>query len=155
MKDILKLLLQEEKDLQFTSFNDVDAWEIGSRLVSMSRSKELPITIDITRGEQQVFHFSLKGTSADNDTWIKRKARLVNRFGHSSYYIGQVLKNLEKNIEEVFLIKESRYAPHGGSFPIIIKNTGVVGTITVSGLAQEEDHRIVVQAIRNYLGKEK
>lgn len=31
------------------------------------------------------------------------------------------------------------------------KGTGLVGTITVSGLAQEEDHRLVVETIRTYL----
>jgi uncharacterized protein (UPF0303 family) len=34
-------------------------------------------------------------------------------------------------------VDEKDYATHGGSFPLTIKNVGVVGTITVSGLAQE------------------
>ena len=91
----------------------------------------------------------------DNDEWIKRKMRTVYRFGHSSFYIGQRLKNKGKNIEEAYLIPESEYSPHGGCFPVIVKNTGLVGTITVSGLAQEEDHQMVVQAIREYLAQVK
>jgi uncharacterized protein (UPF0303 family) len=155
MNEILKLLLQEEQELQFTSFNESDAWEIGSQIVAQSMEQKLPIAVDITRGDHQVFHASLHGSSADNDEWIKRKVRLVYRFGHSSFYIGQYLKSIGKSIEEAYLLDESIYAPHGGCFPIIIKETGVIGTITVSGLAQDEDHRIVVQAIRDYLGKEK
>jgi len=31
----------------------------------------------------------------------------------------------------------------------------MVGTITVSGLSQEEDHKMVVQAIRDYVAQEK
>jgi uncharacterized protein (UPF0303 family) len=58
-------------------------------------------------------------------------------------------------LEEAYQISESHYAAHGGCFPIIVKGTGMVGTITVSGLAQEEDHKLVVQAIREYLTKEK
>ena len=69
----------------------------------------------------------------------------------NSYYVGQLLKSQGKNIEEVFLLSESEYAPHGGCFPIIIKGTGVVGTITVSGLLQEDDHKVVVQALKTYL----
>lgn len=155
MEDILKQLLQDEQELEFVNFNETTAWEIGSQLVNRSISKKLPVTIDITRGEHQLFHASLPGTSSDNDEWIKRKVRLVYRFGHSSFYMGQLLKSKGKRIEEVYLISESDYAPHGGCFPIIIKGTGIVGTITVSGLPQEEDHKLVVQTIRDFLAQEK
>ena len=155
MDNILEQLLQEEHELQFVSFNESTAWQIGRQLVERAKKEGLPVTIDITRGSHQLFHASLQGTSADNDEWVKRKVRLVYRFGHSSFYIGQLLKSKGKRLEEAYLISESEYAPHGGCFPIIVKNTGMVGTITVSGLPQEEDHKLVVQAIRDYLAQEK
>jgi uncharacterized protein (UPF0303 family) len=154
MDNILEQLLQEEQELQFVSFDESTAWEIGCLLVERAQKEQLCITIDITRGSHQIFHASLPGTSADNDAWIKRKVRLVYRFGHSSFYMGQRLKNRGKSIEEAYLIPESKYAPHGGCFPVIVKNTGMVGTITVSGLPQEEDHKLVVRAIRDYLAQE-
>jgi len=155
MDDVLSQLLQLEQELQFVKFNETTAWQIGSQLVEHGRKEELPITIDIMRGTHQLFHASLPGTSADNDEWVKRKVRLVYRFGHSSFYMGQLLKNKGKSIEQSYLVSESEYAPHGGCFPIIVKETGIVGTITVSGLPQEEDHKLVVDAIRNYLAEEK
>jgi len=154
MDDILKQLLHEEQELQFTNFNEDTAWQIGSQLVERSSSRDLPVAIDITRGDHQLFHASLRGTSADNDDWIKRKVRLVYRFGHSSFYIGQLLRSKGKRLEEAYLLSESVYAPHGGCFPIIVRDTGVVGTITVSGLSQEDDHKLVVQAIRDFLTQE-
>jgi uncharacterized protein (UPF0303 family) len=153
MEEILKKLLQEELELQFAKFNETTAWKIGSQLVEQAMQNELPVTIDISRGEHQLFHASLPGTTVDNDEWIKRKVRLVYRFGHSSYYMGQLLKNKGKQIEEAYLLPESLYAPHGGCFPIIVKGTGMIGTITVSGLAQKDDHELVAQAIRDYLAK--
>src|SRR5215211_611992 len=155
MDEIMKQLLQEEQELQFTKFNEEVAWKLGSQLVEQAGSKNLPVTIDIMRGTHQLFHASLPGTSPDNDEWVKRKARLVYRFGHSSFYMGQLLKSKGKTIEQSYLVSESEYAPHGGCFPIIMKDTGIVGTITVSGLPQEEDHKLVVQAIRHYLAQEK
>ena len=155
MDDILKQLLQEEQELQFTSFNEDIAWNIGSQLVQHAFNQSLPVTIDITRGNHQLFHASLRGTSPDNDEWVKRKIRTVYRFSHSSFYMGQLLKSKGKSIEEAYLLSESEYAAHGGCFPVIIKDTGVVGTITVSGLPQEEDHKLVVRAIREYLAQEK
>jgi uncharacterized protein (UPF0303 family) len=154
MDDILKQLLQEEQELQFTQFNEEDAWKLGSQFVERARNRNLPVTINITRGIHQLFHAALRGTSPDNDEWVKRKVRLVYRFGHSSFYIGQLLKSKGKRIEESYLVRESEYAPHGGCFPIFVKGTGLVGTITVSGLPQEEDHKLVVDTIREYLTQE-
>jgi len=155
MDDILNQLLQEEQELQFTKFNEDVAWKLGSQLVERARSKNLPVTIDITRGTHQLFHASLRGTSPDNDEWIKRKVRLVYRFGHSSFYMGQLLKSKSKTIEQAYLVSESEYGPHGGCFPILVKETGIVGTVTVSGLPQEEDHKLVVDTLRDFLSQEK
>jgi uncharacterized protein (UPF0303 family) len=155
MEDILNNLLQQEQELQFTKFNEVTAWQLGTQMVERAMHDNLPITIDITRGQQQLFHASMPGTAADNDEWVKRKVRLVNRFGHSSFYMGQMLKHKGKTIEQSYLIPESEFAAHGGCFPIIVKGTGMVGTVTVSGLPQEEDHKLVVESIRAFIAKEK
>ena len=151
MKKILEELLLQEEKYQFASFNEDMAWEVGCWLVDYAKENNLPITIDIRRGEQQLFHASRPGTSADNDGWVERKVRLVNRYGHSSFYLGQLLKQAGKSIEEMFLLPESDYAPHGGCFPIIVRGTGMVGTITVSGLPQEEDHKTVIQALKHFV----
>ena len=155
MDDLLKQLLQQEQELQFTRFNETTAWQLGTQMVEYAMRENLPITIDIAHGQQQLFHYSMPGTAADNDEWVKRKVRLVNRFGHSSFYMGQMLKHKSKTIEQSYLIPESEFAAHGGCFPIIVKGTGMVGTITVSGLQQEEDHKLVVESIRAFLAKEK
>lgn len=151
MDEMLQQLLQEEQELQFVSFSEETAWEVGNALIDCAMRENLSITVDITRGDHQLFHASRPGTSADNDEWIKRKARIVSRFGHSSFYLGQLLKSRGKRLEDIYLIPEETYAPHGGCFPILIKGTGMIGTITVSGLPQEDDHRLVVDTIREYL----
>jgi len=155
MDTILKQLLDEEMELQFSEFNEETAWQIGIQMVEHGIKARLPIAIDITMGTRQLFHASLKGASADNDEWVKRKVRLVYRFGHSSFYMGQLLKSKGKSIEQAFLLSESEYAAHGGCFPVIVKGTGMIGTITVSGLPQEDDHKLVVESIREFLAKEK
>src|SRR5215212_1819095 len=127
MDDILEHLLQEEQELQFTSFNEATAWQIGCQLVERARKEGLSVTVDITRGSHQLFHASLSGTSADNDEWIKRKARLVCRFGHSSFYLWQLLKRNGNRLEEAYLISQAEYAAHGGWFPIVVEGTGMVG----------------------------
>lgn len=154
MEELLKNLLQEEQELQFSHFNAATAWQLGCQMVERAMREKLPVTIDIQKGEQQLFHYSMPGTSADNDEWVRRKVRLVKRFGHSSYYMGQLLKHKGKSIGESYLISESEFAAHGGCFPILIKDTGMIGTVTVSGLPQEDDHQLVVQSIREFLAGE-
>ncbi|MCX7026555.1 MAG: heme-degrading domain-containing protein [Spirochaetes bacterium] len=153
MDNILKTLLQQEADLRFPAFDENTAWALGSLLVETAKARNFPIAIDIRRGERQLFHASMPGASADNDQWISRKVRTVNRFGHSSFYMGNLLKSEGKSIFEKYFVSETEYAAHGGCFPIIVKGTGIVGTVAVSGLPQEEDHRLVVECIAIVLNK--
>ncbi|VBB07022.1 haem-degrading [Lucifera butyrica] len=155
MEDLQELLTQvknEEELLQFASFTNETALALGTQLANTAAQKGKAVTVDICRNGQQLFHYAMTGTSADNDAWIQRKNRVVNRFGHSSYYVGLLLRSQEKTMENKYLLPESDYAPHGGAFPLRIKNVGVVGTITVSGLPQREDHELIVGVLKNFLG---
>lgn len=153
-EDRLRELLEEEESIQFDGFTNEAALAIGLRLVEVARNEGLAVTVDITRGEQQLFHYALPGTSADNDAWIRRKNRVVRHFGHSSFYMGVSYRNSGTTIGEKHLLDPRRYAPHGGAFPVIVKGVGVVGTVTVSGLPQEEDHRLVVRVLREFCAAE-
>ena len=149
--ELLKELRQQEEDVQFTSFSNDTALAVGMALAQAARDKGKSVTIDITRSGQQLYHFAMAGTSIDNGEWVKRKNRVVNRFGHSSYYVGISLKNAGQTIEEKYLLSESDYAAHGGAFPLIIKGVGVAGTITVLGLPQQEDHELVVTTLKRFI----
>jgi len=152
-QDFLDDLLAQEDRLQFPSFDNDTAIELGLILVELGRSRGLPITVDVTRAGQQLFHAALSGTTADNDQWVIRKNAVVMRFGHSSYYMGRraVLKDIP--FHEAMLVDPREYAAHGGAFPIRVAGTGLVGTVTVSGLPQHEDHALVVEAIESFLAK--
>src|SRR6266699_3837139 len=147
----LKELLEQEQEIQFSSFSNDMAFAVGTALLEAAKSKGKPVTIDISRNGQQLFHFAMEGTSLDNEVWIKRKNNVVNRFGHSSFYMGISLQSKGQSMEEKYLISSSEYAAHGGAFPLIIQGVGGVGTITVSGLPQEEDHELVVTTLKRFL----
>jgi uncharacterized protein (UPF0303 family) len=149
---LLAKVREQEEVLQFSEFTNDTAIALGLALVEVARAEGKVITIDIARNGQQLFHCALGGTSIDNDEWIKRKNRVVHHFGHSSYYMGLHYKSKESTIEEKSLLDPRLYAPHGGAFPITVRNVGVVGTITVSGLPQEEDHALVVRVLSAHLG---
>jgi uncharacterized protein (UPF0303 family) len=148
---LLHTLLEQERTLQFRSFTNDVALRVGMRLVEAALAEEKGVTIDIQRNGQQLFHVALPGTSPDNDDWIRRKNRVVNRFGHSSFYMGVSCRVRGVSLEERYLLDPRKYAAHGGAFPLIIRDVGVVGTITVSGLPQEEDHALVVRVLREFV----
>ena len=108
--ETLAELLSEEEATQFSTFDNQMAWRIGSRLVALATEQGLPVTIDINRNGQQLFHAALPGTSADNDEWIKRKNRVVNRFGHSSLYIGARYRSQGTTFEEKSRLNLDEYA---------------------------------------------
>jgi len=53
--------------------------------------------------------------------------------------------------EEEFGLPATRYAAHGGAFPVVVRSVGPVGVVTVSGLPQVADHRMVVAVLREHL----
>jgi uncharacterized protein (UPF0303 family) len=150
-EELLKIIEKQESELQFSEFTSETALKIGLALIETARAGSKKISIDITRNGHQLFHYSFEGTSPDNDQWILRKIKVVNRFNHSSFYIANQLLSTGKTLESWCEISSFEYAAHGGAFPIIIKNVGVVGTITVSGLTQAEDHEMVVAVIKAHL----
>ncbi|MFC0430304.1 heme-degrading domain-containing protein [Kutzneria buriramensis] len=145
-------LRDQEHRLVFAGFDNAAAWELGARMVTAARERELPVVVSIERNGQRLFHAALPGTSADNDAWVERKSRVVRRYGHSSYLVGCQFRAGGGTFEEKSRLDPDLYAAHGGSFPLIIRDVGVVGSITVSGLPQADDHAFVVEQLEAFLG---
>lgn len=149
----LARLEAEHEELQFPSFGFGDAWAIGSSLVETGLRDSLPIAIDITVNGQVLFHAGLPGTNPDNDQWLARKARVVMRFHRSSLLVAQRLKEEGDTLEGKFGLSPADYAPYGGAVALRIRSVGVVGTVSVSGLADHEDHRLAADAMRRRLAE--
>ncbi|MFD2090976.1 heme-degrading domain-containing protein [Blastococcus deserti] len=144
-------LAAEEQELHLSSFTNDDAWALGSALVAAGRDQGAPIAVDVTRNRHQLFHAALAGATPDNDAWIRRKAAVVERFGHSSLYVRQASIERGTTFEAEFGLDPDGYAAHGGAFPVLVRSVGPVGVVVVSGLPQVDDHRMVVAALRAHL----
>ncbi|MFJ8155636.1 heme-degrading domain-containing protein [Streptomyces sp. NPDC094468] len=146
-------LEKQERRLVFRQFTYDDAWALGSLLVEMARERQAPVAVDIHRGGQQLFHAALPGSTPDNDAWIARKRRVVERYGAASYLVGARFRAKGTTFEESSRLDPDTYAAHGGSFPVTVENVGVIGSVTVSGLPQLQDHRMVVEALERFLDR--
>ncbi|WP_433384878.1 heme-degrading domain-containing protein [Actinoplanes sp. CA-142083] len=143
--ELIAEIERQERELVFDRFDENDAWKLGQILVEKATGK--PVAIDIRRGAQQLFHVALPGAVADNDRWIERKVRVVERFGVSSYLFGRRLARDNKDLNPGMGLDPADYAAHGGAFPVRVANVGIVAVVTVSGLPQAEDHALVVEAL--------
>ena len=147
----LAQLSADEEELQFASFTNEDAWELGSALVAAGRRAAAPVAVEIARNGHRLFSVALSGATPDNWSWIERKSRVVHRFGHSSLYVRQASIERGTTFEAEFGLDPQRYAAHGGAFPLLVRGVGPVGVVAVSGLPQLDDHRIVTGVIREHL----
>jgi uncharacterized protein (UPF0303 family) len=144
-------LAAEEAELQLTSLTNEDAWELGCALVAAGRRAGAPIAVDIRRNGHRLFHAALTGAVPDNDVWIERKVRVVDRFGHSSLFLRQAAVERGTTFEAETGLDPDLYAAHGGAFPLVVRSVGVVGSVAVSGLPQLADHQLVVATLRAHL----
>ena len=153
VEDMRRIALQEER-LQFDGFDASAAWEVGLALRAVGEAAQLPIVVDIRLVSMPLLSFSLPGSAPDNFDWARRKRNLVFRFCRSSYAIGLKLQLEGKTLADLGGLPERAYAAHGGSVPILLKRTGCVGAVTVSGLPQRDDHGVVVEAMAKVLGRD-
>jgi uncharacterized protein (UPF0303 family) len=141
----------EISELQFPRFTKDDSLNLGLLLVELGKSRKLPIAIDITTAGQVLFHVALDGATPDNEHWIHAKQRTAARYEIPSLLVGLRGRLGGGRLEDQGWYDESMYAAHGGSFPVYVAGVGAVATVTVSGLPQQEDHDLVVEALREIL----
>jgi uncharacterized protein (UPF0303 family) len=146
-------LALEARALQLSSLTQAEALEIGAIAQSIGLDRKLPIAIEVRMKEWVVFHASLPGSTPDNDSWIVRKARVVNATGNSTMY-ERVLSE-EQGIDwyEVKGLPEETHAIHGGGLALNVVGLGLTGILIVSGLPQVEDHLLGVEIITEYLAR--
>lgn len=149
-QDLEKIAMQEKR-LQFTHFDSAVAWTLGTALKAVAEARGLAIVVDIQLHGHPLFSYAMPGTTPDNWDWIRRKRNVVMRYHRSSYAIGLKLRRDHTSLQESTGLDLKDYSTHGGCFPILLAATGCVGTITVSGLSQREDHALVVSVLQQYL----
>jgi uncharacterized protein (UPF0303 family) len=151
----IKLIIEQEKALVFPEFDEAIAFKIGSAIRASAIAAGQGIVADLRTWEKPLFYMALPGSTADNPNWVRRKVNLVRTLGKSTYRVV-----LEKTFDgDVFPprrgLDNMDVVLAGGSFPVRVKGAGLIGAITVSGLHERDDHRVVVEAICDHLGADK
>jgi uncharacterized protein (UPF0303 family) len=150
----LKQITIQERELQYSSFDEESAWKLGSRLRELAVARGYSVVIDVRRFSQPLFYAALAGTVPDNADWVRRKSNVTARFHRSSYAIGLEMKEKNSDIYSRYGLAIQDYASHGGCFPIRLREDGFIGSATVSGLPQRQDHELVVEGLCSELGRD-
>lgn len=145
-----KMITAQEEELQFDCFDNETALEIGMRLVEKAKERNLPIAIDITRCRHQLFHASMPGSRRENDEWLRRKINVTYLTETSTLFQRLYREENREDFCTVYGVDPADHVASGGCFPVRIKGTGFIGTITVSGMADVDDHGLIVEVLREY-----
>lgn len=147
----LEICKAEEKTIVFSKFSREDAFIIGCRLYERSKTLGKGVAIQIIVNDLIVFRVMPEGTTKNSEKWLFRKHNMVIAKGMSSERARLEREKAGKTMEDWCMSREE-YAAAGGGFPIIIKNSDMIGSICVSGLASSDDHRLIVSVLKEYLG---
>jgi uncharacterized protein (UPF0303 family) len=152
-RDLEQIELQEA-ELALAKFDLEVAWRIGSRLRDLGVARRAQIVIDVRLFGQPLFYAALSGSVPDNADWVRRKSNTVARFHRSSYHVGLSLKQAGTTLLERYALESREFSSHGGAFPLRLKEVGVIGSVSVSGLPQRDDHELVVEGLCGVLERD-
>lgn len=125
--------------------------EVGEHASALALERNYPITISVELHGDEVFRAALPGSSSEHDSWIIRKARVVNLTGHSTMYERVKAEEDGINWHDFHEVEDATHAIHGGGFPLISRDRGFEGVLLISGLPQVEDHNFAVEVLNTFI----
>lgn len=154
LKKAYEIVETQEKLLQFDSFTNANAWELGCLMVEEVKKRGIELAICIRKiNGNIVFQYATDGTSTINQKWMQRKFNTVSSMEMSSL-LATVDANITGNDLTVHAFSKTDFVLCGGGFPVRIKGSGIVMVITVSYLPHEKDHDFIICCLEKYLGIE-
>ena len=143
-------LLLAEREGGLARFTAEDAWTLGGMMRQSAVAARLPVAIEITIARETVFFTRLAKATDDNRHWARRKRRVVERFHHSSLYMRRLAQEEGYDFHQRYSLSPELFAAFGGAVPIFQTDGNLIGTATVSGLPDVEDHDFVVEHLRRF-----
>ncbi|MCT3918331.1 heme-binding protein [Elizabethkingia anophelis] len=134
--------------IELDSFSNRMAFDMGVKIIDLAKSRNQHIAVEVCRLNQTVFLYVDDTLLVDKHNWLRRKANIARQFEESSLSVKNDLKEGNMSLEKTFGLDERDFLAKGGAIPIFVKNGGMIAIITVSGLHDEEDHNIIIEALK-------
>lgn len=134
--------------IELDSFSNRIAFDMGVKIIDLAKSRNQHIAVEVCRLNHTIFLYVDDTLPVDKHNWLRRKANIARQFEESSLSVKNDLKEGNMNLEKTFGLDERDFLAKGGAIPIFVKNGGMIAIITVSGLHDEEDHNIIIEALK-------
>lgn len=136
------------KRIEVESFSNRAGLEMGMAIVELAKSRHQHIAVEICRLNHTIFLYLDDNLPADKHHWLRRKANTAKHFEESSLSVKNDLANGNMTLGKTFALSEKDFLAKGGSIPVFVNRAGLIATITVSGLRDEEDHQLIIDALK-------
>lgn len=136
----------QEDAFEFDFIDEDLAMKMGIYVLRRARGMGKPVAVRITLNRRTLFAASMAGTKPESDDWIRRKENIAYATNGSSYY-WECWCELGEHPLEWRGMSYADFAPAGGCMPLKVKGVGMVGTLTISGMASHEDHALACETI--------
>lgn len=140
-------ITNQENQALLSHFNLADVDPLVDSLRKIGKADFERVCILITINKREVFFHAGTQTTHENNLWIQKKANVVDAFDHSSLFEKAVYADDPDSFYKGSGLSPKDFAIVGGGFPIGITNTGIIGSLIVSGLTDEEDHELAYNAL--------
>ncbi|MCL1032399.1 heme-degrading domain-containing protein [Elizabethkingia anophelis] len=134
--------------IELDSFSNRIALDMGVKIIDLAKSRNQHIAVEVCRLNHTIFLYVDDTLPVDKHNWLRRKANIARQFEESSLSVKNDLKEGNMNLEMTFGLDEKDFLAKGGAMPIFVKNGGMIAVVTVSGLHDEEDHNIIIEALK-------
>ena len=150
---MLKEIESLESSLALAAVTPEILLELSTSIARKVLKENLPIGVEIRHGELCAFCFAADGVSPNTQNWINRKLNTCDFFGHSTLWVHEKTGGDASLLDRKYGLDPHLTTNAPGGIPLILKGFGKVGAIAVSGLAAQEDHNLIVKALRLLQGK--
>lgn len=134
--------------IELDSFSNRIAFDMGVKIIDLAKSRNQHIAVEVCRLNHTIFLYVDDTLPVDKHNWLRRKANIARQFEESSLSVKNDLKEGNMNLEKTFGLDEKDFLAKGGAIPIFVKNGGMIAVVIVSGLHDEEDHNIIIEALK-------
>lgn len=151
-QELLEQCIAEEQKYQFEHFSHADAKVLGDMLFENSKACERTVGVEIRINGDVIYRYLPDSCNHENGKWLQAKGNTVKMMNMSSLCVAAQL-SLDGETLENKKMNQVEYGTLGGGFPLILKGTGMIGTICVSGLWHFDDHKLLIRTLEEYFDK--